>query len=785
MDKTTLETLEYPLILSELSRYGVTPYGRELILALKPALTLQEIKIAFAELAEAIDCSARSGSELPLIELIDVRESLKKLTVAGVYLLSDEFTALRDQLGVVSNLKGLINETFSSKYPLMSERLSALSEPGELYVELKRVFDDKGQITDRASSALYAIRKEIRSARSRAIRILDSIRGSDKFDGFFQEEFFTIRDDRYALAIKTGFHTRFPGVVHGRSSSGETYFIEPMEVVELNNRQNELYRDEKAEEILILKLLTSMVGERRGELNVDIELIASFDFLRARCVLSKVLDLNIPQLAESGISLKNARHPLLVLKELKGELQVRPVDIILDEALSVLVISGANTGGKTVALKSLGLMTLMAQSAIPIPADSGSRVRVFDTLFADIGDRQGIEESLSTFSAHIKRMGLILDSAGPGTLVLIDEIGVGTDPTEGSVLALAVLEELKERGAVAVVTTHINLLKAHAEQDALYMNASVIFDDKTMRPSYNLSYGTPGPSLGLSIAESLGIPISLITRARAMLGTDEGAFIESLAKLDDEKKRLAGVSERLELLETRRNEAVEGLRSERKKIIEKIRVKAEKVRDKSFGEIEAALKVFNEKLAEAGEVKEGSKKMSAITKEAKARIDEAARSLYAKESEPEELYIPRPDDRVEIIGTKTRGVVISVDEGEAELLVGKMKVRVPYNKLRDRGGTSKGPRPEPRAIVSAPATELKLSVNIIGMRVDEAIKVITPFIDNAHVNGAGSVEIIHGIGTGALKRGVREFLGENPVVKSFIDAELTAGGAGVTMVELR
>lgn len=784
MDNTTLDSLEYPLILTELSSYAVTPYGRELVLALKPELNINQIKTSFAELAEAVDYSETSGAVLPLTELTDVRGSLKKISVSGVYLLSEEFMALRAQLAVVSGLKDISNDTFNAKYPLTTKRLGKLSEPGELYMELRRVFDDKGQITDRASAALYAIRKEIRSARSRAIRILDNIRGSEKFEGFFQEEFFTIRDDRYALVIKTGFHTRFPGVVHGRSSSGESYFIEPMEVVELNNRQSELFRDEKTEEILILKSLTEMVKERIVELSADISLIAAFDFTRARCAFAKKLNLNIVEVVKSGIELKNARHPLLILKELKGELEVKPVDIILDEKLSVLVISGANTGGKTVALKSLGLMTLMTQSAIPIPAQASSRVRVFDKLFADIGDRQGIEESLSTFSAHIKRLALILEAAGPGTLVLIDEIGVGTDPTEGSVLALAVLEELKERGAVAVVTTHINLLKAHAEADPLYMNASVIFDDKTMHPSYNLSYGTPGPSLGLSIAENLGIPLTLIKRAREMLSTDEGAFIASLAKLDTEKKRLATVNERLELLETKRSEAVEGIRKERAKIIEKIRTNAGRVKDKAELEIEAIVKAFDREFKKNLSSKAKSRQMKDA---ARAGVSEAAGRVYPVASEPEEVYIPRVDDRVEIIGTNTKGVVTSVDDMQAELLVGKMKVRVAFSKLRNRGGTNPRPRPKPGASVNVSTTDmdLKLSVNIIGLRVDEAIKVITPFIDNATMGGAASVEIIHGMGTGALKRAVREFLGSCPGVKTFADGELTGGGAGVTRVELR
>ena len=797
MDNTTLETLEYPLILSELSRYAVTPYGREMILALKPSVVLAEISESFKDLSEIIALDAK-GKPLPLREVEDVRASLNKVSIVGSYLVSEELIAIRDLLGVVSALKGLSRGTFETDFPRTFERLDALSEPGELpgelYGELKRVFDDKGDIADRASPALYALRRELRSSRSRAIKILDSIRGAEKYEGFFQEEFFTIRDDRYALAIKTGYHTRFPGVIHGRSASGETYFIEPMEVVELNNRPAELKRDERVEEITILKRLTSMVSDRAPELLSDIELVAWFDFARARCEFSKELDLNIPALTSGGaINLKDARHPLLILKEKKGELTVTPVDIIMEEGLSVLVISGANTGGKTVALKTLGLMTLMAQSAIPIPADAASEVRVFKLLFADIGDRQGIEESLSTFSAHIKRMGVFLDSAAPDVLVLIDEIGVGTDPTEGSVFALAVLEEFKERGTSVAVTTHINLLKAHAERDPAYMNASVIFDDTTMRASYRLSYGTPGPSLGLAIAESLGIPSSLIERAREMLGTDEGAFIETLANLDDEKKRLAKVRERLETLEAQRNEAVEGIRAERAKIIEKIKVKAKKVLDKGEEKIEAALKEFNKKLEEAGATNKGSQQSkAAIVKEARGVIRETMRSLYPEDRVDEEEYIPEVEDRVDIKGTKTRGVVVRVDfdEREAELLVGKMKVRVKWAKLKKRGGPKGGVSKQSsmkgkEALTSVEIPDLELSINLLGMRVEEALVAVSTFLDKAVVNAAASVEIIHGIGTGALKRAIRESLKENPLVRSFKDAPLTHGGAGVTKVELR
>ncbi|MEK7772905.1 MAG: endonuclease MutS2, partial [Deltaproteobacteria bacterium] len=347
-----------------------------------------------------------------------------------------------------------------------------------------------------------------------------------------QEDYVTIRDDRYVISIKSGVHARVDGIIHGRSNSGATYFVEPFQLVELNNRIAILRKEEKAEEIEILKEITRMVLSARGGLLRDQGIIAELDCVQAKALFAKDVNATMPDVRNGGdVFLKGARHPLLILKEIRGGERVTPIDITIKEGCGTLVISGANTGGKTVALKTLGLLTLMVLSGIPVPVEEASTAVAFASVFADIGDRQDIIASLSTFSAHIKRIKEFLSLAGAGSLVLIDEIGAGTDPAEGGAFALAALDTFMEKGATTVVTTHLNLLKAHAQADPGYMNASVEFDESTLRPLYRLHYGVPGPSLGLSIARSLGIPSGIIDAARENLKESEGAFIESVRLL--------------------------------------------------------------------------------------------------------------------------------------------------------------------------------------------------------------------------------------------------------------
>jgi len=764
--------LEYPAVLREIAGFTVTPLGREKVEGLGPVGPVSELEGAFKEYSEARDILKTSG-KLPLAGVADTREILGRIDPAGAFLLPEELVQIRTNLEAVRELKALLSTSFSREYPIISLKLETLSELKPLYGELLRIVDDKGQIKDTASHELYNIRKEIKSGRERARSILEDLCKDKKYREYLQEDFITIRDDRYVLSIKTGKHVNVSGIIHGRSGSGATYFIEPMQLVELNNRIAILRKEEKTEEIEILKAATGMVAPERGALLNDLSTLAALDSLQAKALFAGLTNAIVPVIKAGGsVKFKEARHPLLIMKELKGGDKVVSIDLVIPEDKKVLVISGANTGGKTVALKTLGLLTLMALSAIPVPASEGSEAVAFSSIFSDIGDRQDIIESLSTFSAHVKRIRYFLTAAKPGSLVLVDEIGAGTDPTEGSALALAIIETLKEIGAVTVITTHSNIIKAHAQVDPDYLNASVEFDESTLKPLYELLYGIPGPSLGLSIAQSLGMPSRLIEKARTYFKEKEAAFIESVRLLEEEKEEIRKLRERLIALEEKREKAVERLRAERGELLKKAKGKVDSIVKEAEDEIRETVRKIKEEKAKASPYAV-SVKVQEIGGKAASRLGPGA-----------ERYVPSEGDKVAISGANTKGVVVKVDEEgrKAELMVGSMKVWVAWNKLSKRGGEGRT-RARTAANIDADI-EPSASINVIGMRVEEAVTLVTKFLDNAHASGLGKVEIIHGIGTGRLARGIEEYLGSNPIVSGFHHGDQSRGGAGVTIVDL-
>lgn len=776
MDSTTLETLEYPAVLKELAAYTLTPVGRQKAERLMPSKAVSFIEEAYREFSEVRDILEISGT-LPLGGVLDIRPVLSRLDPEGAYLLQDDLLKIRNNLSAAIRLKSFLSQSFIKAYPKVSSRIEALSNQRALHSDLIRILDDKGQIKDGASPGLFRIRKEIRSGRDRARSYLEGLTKDKKFKECLQDDFITIRDDRYVLSIKTGMHAGLNGVIHGRSGSGATYFIEPFQIVEINNRIAIFKKEETAEEIEILKRATASVAEQREPLLSDLDLLGALDSVQAKALYAKDIGAIVPIVKKGGeVRLGSARHPLLAAQEARDSTAPKavPIDIRLAEDCRVLVISGANTGGKTVALKTLGLLTLMVMASIPVPVEEGSEAVVFPSIFSDIGDRQDIIASLSTFSAHIKRIRGFLSLAGEGSLVLIDEIGAGTDPSEGCALALAALETFRENGAVTVVTTHLNLLKARAQTSPGYMNASVEFDESTLRPMYRLHYGVPGPSLGLSIAQSLGIPPEIIDKARANLKESEGAFIESVRMIEEERDELKKLKDRLASLEQKRNESVKRLMDERAAITGRARIKVESIVAKAKEEIREAV----DKLRE-----EGHKAVPPARKAYKAVDEAGSKVLERMKFKPETGYMPSEGDRVGIKGSNTRAVVLKVDREakKVELQAGGIKAWAPWDKLTKIGGNDK------KVAVQAPHInadmEVASSINIIGMRVHDAMPLVVKFLDNAHANGLNAVEVIHGVGTGRLSKAVEENLRSNRYVKRFCHADQSRGGAGVTVVE--
>ncbi len=768
MDDTTLLTLEFPSVLSELASFSMTPVGMEKIGALRPGADIHSLNEAFAEYRELSEHVKVSGT-LPLGGVNDIRPVLSRIEVEGAYLLPADLLLILSNITASSLVKSIATQSFGRSYPRIYARVERVSEQEDLRRALNAIVDEKGEIKDTASTELFRIRREIRANKERARKILESITTDKATKEYLQEDIISIRDDRYVLAIKAGMHTSFEGVVHGRSGSGSTFFIEPMELVQMNNRVAILKKEEKAEEIEILKEATRKVSLQRDLLLVDLEELSELDLIQSKALFARETAAVVPYISEDGeVSLISARHPILVFKEKRGEGRVIPIDLRLPGDKEALVISGANTGGKTVALKTLGLLTMMALSAIPVPAEEGSSVVAFREILADIGDRQDIVASLSTFSAHVKRMKEFLEAASPGMLVLIDEAGAGTDPSEGGAFALAAIETLRAAGARTIVTTHLNLLKAFAQADPHYLNASVEFDERTLKPLYVLRYGVPGPSLGLSIAQSLGIPEDVITRARGYIKEKEGAFIESIRILEEEKEEVSALREKLRLLESRKSETLNKLRQNRAEIMERARKKI----DSLVGDADKEIRETIEKFRAEGKAAAG--------KRAFAQVEKTRAGMKARFGHKEKEYTPAPGDRVTIAGSSSKGEVITVDkEGKkAEVRFGNLKVWAPWDKLKKRGGESG--RGAQGMSVNADM-EIATTLNIIGLRVDEAMPLVTRFIDNAHSSGLGSVEIIHGVGTGALSKAVEELLRGNPAVARFQQG----GSGGVTIIDLK
>ncbi|MFQ5427828.1 MAG: endonuclease MutS2 [Thermodesulfobacteriota bacterium] len=801
MDSATLEALEFNEVLAALAGFVLTERGKELVYAIRPGRDKASIEESNARFTETQALTEASG-RLALSGVRDIRPLLQRPFPEGAYLSGEELLQLRDNLIVSGRLKAMAGPAFVKKYPALSPLFKGLSDSKALSDRLTRTIDDKGLVLDGASSKLKGIRGKLRSSKTRIRDLLGGLIQDPDSKEAIQDEIITIRDDRFVLSVVAGKQSEIPGVIHGRSGSGATFFVEPMELVGLNNSLSILKKQELAEEREILKEVTALVLLSREDLLGDLELISALDVMAAKVVFARKTGAVVPEVGEGGeIRFTGARHPLLVLQELRGGAPVIPVDITVGPDIRVLVISGANTGGKTVALKTLGLLTLMASSGLPLTTGAGSRAVIFDSVFADVGDRQDIGASLSTFSAHVRRITLFLKEAGAASLVLIDEIGAGTDPSEAEALGLAVLEKFKKAGALSVVTTHLNLIKAHGAVDPAYENVSVEFDEATLEPRYGLVYGVPGPSLGINIAGALGLPSELINEARSYIKGGEGAFVESIRVIEKEKERLRTTNERLAIVDVRRQAELRRLREERGALIKGAKKRIKAIVEEAREEVARLRLDFEKSVKEARKAGVGKgTKESGIDTRASASMARAGEKFIGKFAEKQRVplskRLPFEGEKVRLAGSRTKGVVTRVDKEarKAELLMGSVKVWVDIKKLELSGSREKNQESYAHVELKTDSGgghgakgggEISGRLNIIGLRYEEAVKELTRFIDNAHLEGLVVVEVIHGMGTGALKNAVAEHLRERVEVKSFEPGPPEGGGAGVTVVYLK
>lgn len=816
MDEKTLHILEYPRILERLAEYCAFPASVEKAHVLSPTGDIFEARRRQAETRQAVDLLSLHP-DLSIGGARDVREPVD-LALRGGVLAPGDLLDVKYTLIAARNLARTF-ESLSEDYPNLAEIAAQLPPPLGIIDAVSQAVSDRGEILNSASPELAQVRHDLRVVHERLMSKLQRFVTDSKYTPFLQEALVTQRDGRYVVPLRAEFKGRIRSIVHDQSASGATLFVEPLGVVELNNQYRELQLAERDEERRILTHLSGLVGQHAYEITHTVEVVAVLDLALARAKYAQDLCAVEPKLhafkgrvsgdrgsragdgevaetnPQSTIRLYQARHPLL------DPDSVVPIDIELDDQTFALVITGPNTGGKTVTLKTVGLLALMAQSGLHIPAHSGSEISAFEQIFADIGDEQSIEQSLSTFSGHITNIIRILERADSRSLVVLDELGAGTDPQEGAALARALLSHLLGRGITTLVTTHHPELKAYAHATRGVVNASVEFDLETLRPTFHLTVGLPGRSNALAIAERLGLPQVIVRNARSEL-RPEDLHAEDL--LDEIHRQRDLALQARSVAEQARQEA-EGLRAELFERLEKIEDERRALLEQGRLEAEALLRNLQDESAkvrkELARARQPVDVLDAVEEQLASLEESVDQPVERKEpelgpalrrSEARRRRAIRLGDRVRLRTLGTQGVVSALSEEEAEVQVGVLRVRTKIGELelsemvesstaiKEQPGVPEPPRPAAVSRPSSPGMELDLR----GKRADEALEALENYLDAAFVSGLPFVRIIHGKGTGKLRSVVRQALGGHPHVKSFEPGGDKEGGEGVTVAKI-
>lgn len=762
------DVLELPAILNRLAEYTSFAAGRELALRLTPSADLAEVRRRLAETAEARAWLAVE-SAVTLRGAHDLRPQIEN-AVRGRRLLPQDLLNVHSTLVVARRLRRSLTRQ-GERFPLLAALAHQIDPCAALADEIERCLDERGQVLDRASPELMSIRAELRTAHDRLMERLERIINAPRNARYLQERYITQRDGRYVIPIKAECKGYFAGIVHDRSASGATLFVEPLATVELNNRWRELQAAEEHEVERILLELSGLVAAAAEELRRTVDVLARLDLALAKARYADHLRASRPEMVEfaphrgahpgATIDLRQARHPLL------DQTRVVPIDFALNDDYFIVVITGPNTGGKTVALKTIGLLALMAQCGLHLPVEEGSRLSVFDHICADIGDEQSIEQSLSTFSSHMGNIVNILRVAGSRSLVLLDELGAGTDPLEGAALAQSLLIHLRQRLVTTVATTHYPELKIFAYETPGMVNACVEFDPETLAPTYRLTIGLPGQSNALAIASRLGLAEAIVRRARGFLSADHLDAGRLLAQIRETQSRAERARSEAEEAAARWRSRLDGVEEERRRLLDQARAEA-------MAELEA----LRDELRELRRKLRTAAATPAAIAQAESRLDELARQL-APEREDGEVAV---GDTVWLEGLDAIGEVVALDDERAEVLVGTFRVRTRRSslRLRHRGAER---LPDDGEVIVPPPPPVGLELHLRGMRVADAISRLDRYLDEAFRARVPFVRIVHGKGTGTLRRAVREFLSEHPLVGSFRSGQEGEGDTGVTIVK--
>ena len=755
---------------------------------LRPSASVEAAERLLNETDEAYGLMARFGAP-PFGGLRDVSNPLRRAQAGGRLTMAEllQVSAVLHTLRAIVDWRRKSGETKGC----LDDRFDSLMPNKYLEDRINSAVLSEEEMADSASPALSSIRRKIRSAAARAREVLDRMTHSAAYQKYLQDPIVTIRGGRFVVPVRAEHRSEVPGLVHDTSASGSTLFVEPLSAVELNNQVRVLKSEEQKEIERILSELSAEVGSFADSTVRGYRTAVGLNLIFAKADLAYRMKATRPAVNDGGrIVLRRARHPLI------DPAKVVPTDIELGNRFDTLVITGPNTGGKTVALKTIGLLTLMAMCGLMIPAAENSEVAVFGRVLADIGDEQSIEQSLSTFSAHMKNIISIMGQAGPGSLILLDELGAGTDPVEGAALAEAILEALRKKGARVAATTHYAELKAYALQTSGVENACCEFDVGTLRPTYRLLIGMPGRSNAFAISLRLGMDEAVVGRAKELVSGEDARFEdvvrrleESRRKLEDERREAQRAREDAERLRREAEEKLGRVRRETDGEIERAREKASQLVARTRAQADALLD-------ELEELKK--RKDRALTAEQKARLNAGLRALESgadpvRERRSEDYVLPRPlaaGDPVLIFDIDKRGTVLKPpedDSGEALIQAGILQVRVPVSNLRL---LSEKPARRPtgrvtRSVTSRAQAKAAVDLDLRGQAADEAILNLDRFLDSALLSGVGQVTVIHGKGTGTLRAAVQRHLKNHPSVKSYRLGTFGEGESGVTIVELK
>ncbi len=774
------ESLEFNRVLAWIANRCVTDQGRARLKSIEPFQGKEALAIALAEVRDMRDVLQVEGG-FPIWNFVDVRVLVNKLIPAESYLEIKEFVELQNFLELSREVIHF-KEKMEDKYPYLNTIIKQLQNTDRLLQQIQFTIDPAGKIFDNASPELKSIRREIKQIDSEIHVRLERL--LKKYAEYLQEEYVTLRDGRFVLPVREFSVNKVPGIVHGQSGTGQTYFIEPMPIVDLNNQLQKLHAAEKKEEIKILKQLSRLVQEFQNPLLVNYNILIALDVLQAKAKYANEYHCSAPIINEDfSIRLQNAYHPLL--QKLHPD-QVVPLNIHAGDDFNVLIISGPNAGGKTVALKTVGLLQLMFQCGFHIPVAEGSALPLTSQIFTVIGDEQSIENDLSTFSSHINSIKFILDHVEQQSLVLIDEIGSGTEPAVGAALAMAILERLNQKGIITLATTHQNQLKVFASKTAGMENAAMLFDLEKLNPLFIMEIGIPGSSYTFEICKRLGLDENIIERASELAGHETFKLDHLLSELSEKSQKYLQLTRQVSIKQSELDSLLELYHQQSetlKKQLKKAEKEAKKQAAQLLAEVNRKIERVIKEIRESQGDREVIKKARQTIEQLKSNMAEKEQPL-AKEIDLKDLTIGQ---KVRSVQFNFEGVIAKIFKSRKAVEIDRdgIKITVP---LSDIELVQEQPQKSPvsvKAPTASPVMNVGNVVDLRGLTVDEALTELEAFLDKAQLSDWQEVRIVHGKGTGALRQAVHQYLKKVPFVKQFRLGNWGEGDTGVTIVYLK